>query len=181
MNELNLDGTPKVDAQGVIIPSYGQTHVNEFTRVFTGWNLNPIPIAAGTTNWRDPMVPRGGTNHDTATKTLLNGLVVPACVAPNTNAQCAQSDLTIALDNIFNHPNVGPFIGKQMIQHLVTSNPSPAYVERVAKVFNNDCNALYPAGCTNTRGNMKAVVQAILLDPEARGDVKTDPELWKAS
>ncbi len=120
-----------------------------------------------------------GTNHDTAAKTLLNGLTVPACVAPNTNAQCAQSDLTAALDNIFNHPNVGPFVGKQLIQHLVTSNPSPAYVERVARVFNNDCNGLYPAGCTNTRGNMRAVVQAILLDPEARGDVKTDPNYGK--
>jgi uncharacterized protein (DUF1800 family) len=178
-DELNLDGTPKRDSQGVPIPSYSQTDVNEFTRVFTGWNLNPTLLGPGITNWRDPLVPRGGTNHDTAAKTLLNGVTVPACVA--TNAQCAQSDMTAALNNIFNHPNVGPFVGKQLIQHLVTSNPSPAYVERVARVFNNACDALYPiANCsTNSRGNLKAVVQAILLDPEARGDVKTDPNFGK--
>lgn len=177
INELNLDGTPKRDAQGVPIPSYSQTTVNEFTRVFTGWNLDPILIAPGTTNWRDPMVPRGGTNHDTAAKTLLNGVTVPACTG--LNADCARADMTAALDNIFNHPNVGPFIGKQLIQHLVTSNPSPAYVERVAKVFNNDCSGFYPQGCLNVRGNLKLVVQAILLDPEARGDEKTDPNYGK--
>jgi hypothetical protein len=89
--------------------------------------------------------------------------------------------MALVMTNIFNHPNVGPFIGKQLIQHLVTSNPSPAYVERVARVFNNACDALYPvAGCsTNSRGNLKALVQAILLDPEARGDVKTDPNYGK--
>ncbi len=169
---LNPDGTPQLDAQGMPLASYSQTQVNEFTRVFTGWNFNPAALGAGITNWRDPMVPRGGTNHDVAAKTLLNGQVIPACAG--TNTACAQSDLTAALDNIFNHPNVGPFISKQLIQHLVTSNPSPAYVERVAKVFNNDCSGLYPQGCANTRGNLKLVIQAILLDPEARGDVKTD-------
>jgi hypothetical protein len=88
--------------------------------------------------------------------------------------------MTAALDNIFNHPNVGPFIGKQLIQHLVTSNPSPAYVARVARTFNNDCDSLYPiSGCANARGNLRAVVQSILLDPEARGDVKTDPNYGK--
>jgi len=182
VNELNLDGTPKLDAQGAPIPSYSQTTVNEFTRVFTGWNLNPTLIAPATNNWRDPMVPRAtGTNHDTGAKTLLNGVTTTACGPPPiTNQACAQSDLTAALDNIFAHPNVGPFIGKQFIQHLVTSNPSPAYVSRVATAFNNDCQGLYPIqGCTGARGNMKAVVQAILLDPEARGDVKTDPKYGK--
>ncbi len=168
--ELNIDGTPKLDAQGAPIPSYSQTTVNEFTKVFTGWSLAP-PFAANVFNYRDPMLPLGGTQHDGSAKTLLNGLALPSC---GNNAACAQSDLTSALDNIFNHPNVGPFIGKQLIQHLVTSNPSPAYVARVARVFNNDCDALYPPqGCLSTRGNLKAVVQAILLDPEARGDVKT--------
>jgi hypothetical protein len=122
-------------------------------------------------------VPRAGTNHDVTAKVLLNGVTVPACTAGS--QACAQSDLTAGLDNIFAHPNVGPFISKQLIQHLVTSNPSRAYVERVAKVFNNDCDALYPQGCSNARGNMRAVVQAILLDPEARGDVKTDPNYGK--
>jgi len=168
---LNPDGTPQRDSQGVPIPSYSQTQVNEFTRVFTGWNRNATPIAAGITNWRDPMVPRGGSTHDVNSKTLLQGQVVPAC--GSTNAACAQSDMTAALNNIFNHPNVGPFISKQLIQHLVTSNPSPAYVERVAQVFNNDCSGLYPQGCLSARGNLKMVVTAILLDPEARGDAKT--------
>ena len=181
VTELNLDGSPKLDSQGVPIPAYTQTHVNEFTRLFTGWNFNPVanpPFpAAGTTNWRDPMVPRGGSNHDLGAKVLLNGVNLAAC--SGTSQACAQSDLIAGLDNIFNHPNVGPFIGHQMIQHLVTSNPSRAYVERVAKVFNNDCDALYPQGCTGSRGNMKAVVQAVLLDPEARGDVKTDPSYGK--
>ena len=96
------------------------------------------------------------------------------------NVACAQADLTLALDNIFNHSNVGPFISKQLIQHLVTSNPSPPYVGRVAAVFNNDCAGLYPISpCSSARGNLKAVVQAILLDPEARGDVKTDPNYGK--
>jgi uncharacterized protein (DUF1800 family) len=182
INELNLDGTPKRDAQGVPIPSYSQTTVNEFTRVFTGWNLNPTLIAPGTSNWRDPIIPRGGTNHDFGAKTLLNGVTTPACPSTSgaVNVACAQADLALALNNIFNHPNIGPFIGKQLIQHLVTSNPSPAYVERAARVFNNDCDALYPiSGCSNARGNLKAVVQAILLDPEARGDVKTDPNYGK--
>jgi hypothetical protein len=76
-----------------------------------------------------------------------------------------------ALDNIFNHPNVGPFISKILIQHMVTSSPSPAYVGRVAAVFNDNG--------FGTRGDMKAVVKAILLDPEARGDVKTDPNYGK--
>ena len=178
---LNIDGTPQRDAQGVPIPSYGQTQVNEFTRVFTGWNLVSGPIAPGTQNFRDPMVPRGGTSHDFGAKTLLNGFTTTACSSSSgaPNVACAQTDLAAALDNIFNHPNVGPFISKQLIQHLVTSNPSPAYVERVARVFNNDCNGLYPQNCTGTRGNLKFVVQAILLDPEARGDVKTDPNYGK--
>ncbi len=179
---LNPDGTPQLDAQGMPLPSYGQTQVNEFTRVFTGWNFVPGAIAPGTANWRDPMVPRGGTSHDFNSKTLLNGQATPACACTSgaVNVACAQADMTLALDNIFNHANVGPFIGKQLIQHLVTSNPSPPYVARVAAVFNNDCAGLYPiANCTSARGNLKAVVQAILLDPEARGDVKTDPNFGK--
>lgn len=177
---LNLDGTPQRDAQGNTIPTYGQADVNEFTRVFTGWNF-AAAIGAGITNFRDPLVPRGGQNHDAGAKTLLNGFTIPACSSPNgtANAACAQSDMTAVMNHLSDHPNAGPFIGKQLIQHLVTSNPSPAYVERVARVFNNDCNGLYSQGCTNTRGNLKFVVQAILLDPEARGDVKTDPNYGK--
>jgi uncharacterized protein (DUF1800 family) len=184
VNQLNLDGTPVLDAQGSPVPAYTQQTVNEFTRVFTGWRFAPGFQAgsppAGVTNYRDPLVPRGGTTHDTGPKNLF-GTPLAGCPGANnssnpTNAQCAQSELNAALDVIFNHPNVGPFIGKQLIQHLVTSNPSPAYVERVARAFNNDCDALYREGCTGARGQMKAVVRAVLLDPEARGDVKTAPD-----
>src|SRR5690349_16402585 len=177
---LNPDGTPQHDAQGNTVPTYTQADVNEFTRVFTGWNFNTA-FTAGITNYRDPMVPRGGQNHDAGAKTLLNGFTIAACSSPNgtANSACAQSDMTAGMNHLANHPNVGPFISKQLIQHLVTSNPSPAYVERVAKVFNNDCSGLYSQGCTNVRGNLKFVVQAILLDPEARGDVKTDPNYGK--
>jgi uncharacterized protein (DUF1800 family) len=177
---LNLDGTPVRDAQGNIIPTYTQADVNEFTRVFTGWNL-ATAIGAGITNYRDPMVPRGGQNHDAGAKTLLNGFSIPACTSTNStqNIACAQSDMTAVMNHLANHPNVGPFLSKQLIQHLVTSNPSPAYVERVARVFNDDCNGLYPQGCSNARGNLKLLVRAILLDPEARGDVKTDPNYGK--
>ncbi|HKP81217.1 MAG TPA: DUF1800 domain-containing protein [Pyrinomonadaceae bacterium] len=177
---LNPDGTPQLDAQGVPIPSYTQTQVNEFTRVFTGWNFTTA-LGAGITNYRDPMAPRGGQNHDAGAKTLLNGFTIPACTSTNStqNIACAQSDMTAVMSHLAGHPNVGPFISKQLIQHLVTSNPSPAYVERVARVFNNDCSGLYPQGCSDVRGNLKLVVRAILLDPEARGDVKTDPNYGK--
>jgi uncharacterized protein (DUF1800 family) len=182
VNQLNLDGTPVLDSQGKPLATYTQTNVNEFTRLFTGWNWQAA-IQAGMTNYRDPMLPRGvNGSHDTGSKTLFNGTIVPACSSPNgaANAACAQSDLTAGLDNIFNHSNVGPFISKQLIQHLVTSNPSPSYVQRVASVFNNDCNGLYPENpCSNARGNLKAVVRNILLDPEARGDFKTDPTYGK--
>jgi uncharacterized protein (DUF1800 family) len=182
VNRLNADGTPVLDSSGNPVPTYTQTTVNEFTRAFTGWRFAPSLQAgnppAGATNFRDPMVPRGTNGaHDTGAKTLFSTNVA-ACQSSNgtQNAACAQSDLTIALDTIFNHPNVGPFISKQLIQHLVTSNPTPAYVGRVASAFNDDCNGLYPeAPCSHTRGNMKAVVRNILLDPEARGDAKTDP------
>jgi uncharacterized protein (DUF1800 family) len=186
VNRLNNDGTLVLDSSGNPVPTYSQTTVNEFTRVFTGWRFSAGLQAgnppAGSTNFRDPMIPRGTNGaHDTGAKTLFSTNVA-ACQSTNgsQNAACAQSDLNIALDTIFNHPNVGPFISKQLIQHLVTSNPTPAYVGRVASVFNDDCNGLYPeAPCTHARGNLKAVVRAILLDPEARGDVKSDPSFGR--
>lgn len=99
------------------------------------------------------------TLHDTDPKTLLNGTVLP-------QAQTAAQDLKGALDNIFAHPNAGPFVCRQLIQHLVTGNPSPAYVQRVAAAFDNDGNGV--------RGDMKAVLTAIIMDPEARaGDAQT--------
>ena len=168
-DQLNVDGTPKLDAQGNRIPTYDQTTITNFARVFTGWNISAVAGQQGVSDYITPMTVSRETNHDTAQKVLLNGAVLPA-------NQTSTQDLNAALDNIFNHPNVGPFIGKQLIQQLVTNNPSPAYVERVAVVFNNNCSGLYPdSPCSGVRGDLKSVVRAILLDPEARGDVKTDP------
>jgi uncharacterized protein (DUF1800 family) len=160
LEELHPDGTPKVDAQGNRIPTYEQATVDNLTRALTGWIFRP-QLAPGVPNYIDPLIPNTG-RHDTGAKTLLRGVTLPA-------GRTVQQDLDDALNNIFNHPNVGPFIGKQLIQHLVTSNPSPAYVARVAAVFDN--NGATPP----VRGDLKAVVKAILLDPEARGDSKTDP------
>jgi uncharacterized protein (DUF1800 family) len=175
LDKLNLDGTPQLDGQGKRIPTYDQTTITNFARVFTGWRLAPpkVTVIGGVSynvfNYQDPMIVTSENNHDTAQKVLLDGAVLPA-------GRNSTQDLAAALDNIFNHPNVGPFIGRQLIQHLVTSNPSPAYVERVARVFNNNCAGLYAdSPCSGVRGDLKAVVTAILLDPEARGDVKTDP------
>jgi uncharacterized protein (DUF1800 family) len=154
--KLNLDGTVKTDAGGKPIPTYGQAEVMALARVFTGW----AGRAAGHTgeeawdydqNYLDPMVPYEN-HHDTDAKTILNGVQVPA-------GGSAAGDLKIALDTIFNHANVGPFIGKQLIQRLVTSNPSPGYVGRVASVFNNNGSGV--------RGDLLAVARAILTDVEA--------------
>jgi len=179
LDKLNIDGTPQLDAQGNRIPTYDQATITSFARVFTGWRLAAAKttVINGTShsvfNYQDPMIVTNENNHDTGSKTLLDGAVLPA-------GQNSTQDLNAALDNIFNHPNVGPFIGKQLIQHLVTSNPSPAYVERVARVFNNNCAGLYPdSPCSGARGDLKAVVRAILLDPEARGDLKTDPSFGR--
>jgi uncharacterized protein (DUF1800 family) len=155
---LNVDGTPLIDSSdGRTVPTYDQDTIDNFSRVFTGWRLAAAP-APGVPNYIDAMV-ANQAQHDTGVKVLLDG----AALAAN---RTAQQDLDGAIDNIFNHPNVGPFISKQLIQHLVTSNPAPAYVARVARVFNGESGA--------GRGDLQAVVRAILLDPEARGDAKSD-------
>ncbi|HEV2201103.1 MAG TPA: DUF1800 domain-containing protein [Bryobacteraceae bacterium] len=154
--QLNLDGTSQTDASGHPIPTYDQTTIQNFAKVYTGWTYPTKPGA--TLRMHNPLYFIGPmvadeSNHDTTGKTLLNGLIDPAGLT-------AEQDLKVALDNIFSHPNVAPFVSKQLIEHLVTSNPSPAYVARVAAVFNNDGGGV--------RGNLAAVVMAILLDPEAR-------------
>jgi uncharacterized protein (DUF1800 family) len=156
--ELNADGTPQLDAGGAPIPTFDGATIEGFASVFTGWTYPPLPGA--TSQWTNP-VNFDGTmvsfpdHHQPTAKALLNGYALPA-------NQTAEQDLTEALDNIFNHPNVGPFISKQLIQHLVTSNPSPAYVARIAAVFANNGQGV--------RGDLGAVVRAILTDSEARGD-----------
>ncbi len=155
LNELHPDGSVVTDATGKPVPSYTQATVDAFSRVFTGWNF--VPGAAGIPDYIDPMVVTPG-NHDGGAKTLLNGVTLPA-TSPVT-AATANKDLSDALDNIFQHHNVGPFIGRNLIEHLVTSNPSPAYISRITAVFNNNGSGV--------RGDLKAVVRAILLDTEAR-------------
>jgi len=158
---LNLDGTPQLDAKGNRIPTYDQANVTELARVFTGWTFAPQSgppewgiNVDGLTNMAVPMV-AVPAYHDSGSKTLLNGYVAPPGLSP-------MEDLQGALANIFSHPNVGPFISKQIIQHLVKSNPSPAYVARVAGAFNNNGQGV--------RGDMQAVITSILLDPEARAN-----------
>ncbi|HEX8565542.1 MAG TPA: DUF1800 domain-containing protein [Pyrinomonadaceae bacterium] len=186
LDMLNQDGTPILDNQGNRIPTYDQDKVNQFTKVFTGWSLcnngaNPAcpNFSSGTPNYIDPMYLATPNNHDQTAKTLFDypgapNPTIPACTNCTTNdarIAYANDSLNKTLDNIFYHPNVAPFVGKLMIQHLVTSDPSPAYVARIAAVFNNNGNG--------TRGDMKALVKAILLDPEARGSRKTDATYGK--
>ena len=164
---LNSDGTHQLDASGKALPTYDQAVVKGFSRAFTGWTY---PTEAGAAqrnnnprNYLGQMLAIDG-NHEFGTKVLLGSVVAPAGM---TMAQ----DLEFAHANIVAHPNVGPFIGKQLIQKLVTSDPTPAYVARVSAVFADD-----GAG---QRGDMRAVVRAILLDPEARGARKIDPGYGK--
>jgi uncharacterized protein (DUF1800 family) len=160
---LNPDGSLQLDGSGNPIPTYSEAQVQAFARAYTGWTYatpggTTTKFPNPTADYNDPMV-AVESQHDTGAKTLLNGTTLPA-------GQSAEQDLTGALTNIFNHQNVGPFVCRQLIQHLVASNPSPAYVARVAAVFANDG--------TGVRGNMQAVVQAILLDTEARaGDTNS--------
>ncbi len=157
LEELNPDGTLQLDSSGNPVPTYGQDEIIGFAHVFTGWTY---PTKAGATAkfrnpefYGGPMIPFDNHHDTTNPKLLLNGVTLPA-------GGTAQADLTAALQNIFNHPNVGPFIGRQLILRLVTSNPSPEYVGRVAAVFADNG--------TGVRGDLKAVVAAILMDPEAR-------------
>lgn len=158
LNLLNQDGTLQLDGSGNPIPTYTQAQVQAFARAYTGWTYatatggSSTKFPNGTANYTSPMAAVESA-HDTTSKILLNGTTLSA-------GQTAEQDLADALTNIFNHPNVGPFVCTQLIQHLVTSTPSPQYVSRVAAVFANDG--------TGVRGNMQAVIQAILTDEEAR-------------
>ncbi len=155
--QLNLDGSVQVDAQNVPIPTYSQVDVQQLAKALTGWTFgNPTgtpPTYQNSNYYPGPMLPVA-SKHNATSKTLL-GDVIPA-------NQSAQQDLDDAIDIIFYQPNVGPFICTRLIRALITSNPSPGYVARVAAVFNDN-----GAG---VRGDMRAVLTAILLDAEARND-----------
>lgn len=155
--QLNPDGSQQLDSQGRPIPTYDNQDIREFSKVFTGLSYAPRETGGSTQfgiNSRvfdKPMI-MFDEFHEPGEKRLLNGQVIPA-------GQSGMQDIEDAIDNLFNHPNVGPFIGRQLIQRLVTSNPSPAYVERVTNAFNGDG--------ASPRGDMQAVIQAIVTDPEA--------------
>jgi uncharacterized protein (DUF1800 family) len=155
--KLNQDGSTQLDGAGKPVPSYDESVVQGFAKAFTGWTY---PNATGwdesdeevSAAWTSSMKPFA-SKHSEGSKKLLDGVVISAGGSP-------QTDMKAALDTIFNHPNVAPFISRQLIQRLVTSNPSKAYISRVASIFANN-----GAG---VRGDLRAVVAAILLDDEAR-------------
>jgi len=161
LHQLNIDGSLKRDSLGNPIPTYTQKDIKELAKVFTG-------LSAGKSGNFERGNARFGMNvygtdfsvpmamyddwHESGTKSFLN-TTIPA-------GQKGMKDIEMAIDHIFRHPNVGPFIGKQLIQKLVTSNPSPAYIKKVAETFNDNGKGV--------RGDMAAVFKAILLHPEAR-------------
>ncbi|WP_293900804.1 DUF1800 domain-containing protein [Phenylobacterium sp.] len=159
--QLNLDGTVKTDPSGRPLPTYTADDISGLAKVFTGYSYySPTPtngtFRGGAKNVDATvrsMIPYPNF-HSLSGKTFL-GTTIPASTVSN-----PAGDLKIALDTLFNDPNVGPFVSRQLIQRLVTSNPSPAYVGRVAAVFNDNGKGV--------RGDMSAVVRAILLDDEAR-------------
>ncbi len=156
--ELNNDGSARLDAQSQVIPTYSQEIIEGFAHVFTGWNFagfQRFQDAYRTTANQTVPMQLYPSFHDTGSKMLLNGVVLPA-------GQTGEQDLSDALDNIFDHPNVGPFLAIRLIQRLVTSNPSPGYVNRVASIFNDNGSGV--------RGDLGAVVRAILTDDEAHPD-----------
>jgi uncharacterized protein (DUF1800 family) len=147
---LNADGSPQKAANGAALETYTPDDIRGLARVFTGWDYDSFTRAVPDHAGR-PMV-FTATNHSPESKSFL-GVSLPA-------GTDGVAELKTALDTLFNHPNVGPFIGKQLIQRLVTSNPSPAYVARVAMVFANNGQGV--------RGDMQATLRAVLLDTEAR-------------
>lgn len=149
--QLNMDGTPKRDAQGKVLETYSQKDVIEATRALTGWeNAEPDQKRASSNgfNYGKPMVAQWADAHDTDAKVVL-GKPIPA-------GQDAVKDLDSLVNILIDHPNTAPFVSLRLIQGLTTSDPSPAYLERVAKVF------------AKTRGHLGQVIQAVLMDPEAR-------------
>jgi uncharacterized protein (DUF1800 family) len=166
--ELNADGSQKLDGEGNPIPTYNQDIIKGFASVFTGWMYANAPFwywgGWNEANTTEPMK-AFEDYHDTQSKTLLNNQVLPA-------GMTAEQDLDAALDNIFAHDNIAPFVSKQLIQRLVTSNPSPQYVARISGVFDDNGSGV--------KGDLEAVVRAILLDPEARrADALADNQFGK--
>ncbi len=167
LTELNPNGTPVLDQNGKPVPTYDQAVVTNMAKVLTGWTYPTAPGVTAKIN--NPQYFFGQmyaveAEHDTTAKAIFGGVTIPA-------GQTAEQDLDSLLDALMAQPSMAPFVAMQLIQHLVTSNPSPQYVARVASVFENDG--------TGTIGNLQAVITAILTDPEARaGD---DAPAWASS
>ncbi len=173
--ELNPDGSRKKDANGDFIPTYTNKDISEFAKIFTGLGASDVienmyrdtasfGMYWGFTDFTKPMKMYEEW-HEPGEKHLLRGVTVP-------EGQTGDEDIEMALQTLFNHPNVGPFIGKRLIQRLVKSNPSPKYIEDITNVFNDNGQGV--------RGDLKAVVRAILLHPEARDcEWMTDPTAGK--
>jgi uncharacterized protein (DUF1800 family) len=158
LDVLNPDGTLALDANKNPIPTYNQAVVTNLAKVLTGWTYPTEPGATAKTN--NPAYYFGQmfavqSEHDTTAKTIFDNIAIPA-------GQTAEQDLDAVLNAMMQQPTMAPFVSKQLIQHLVTSNPSPAYVQRVSQVF------------TNTKGDMKAVITDILTDTEARAGDSAD-------
>ena len=151
---LKPDGTLLRDGMGRPIPTYDNDDITELAKVFTGLSFASPDgsFGDGVEVWTEPMR-MYEPHHEPGAKHLLLGKYLPP-------GQTGLQDVDAAIDNLSRHPNVGPFLSRRLIQRLVTSNPPPDYVERVAAVFADDG--------TGVRGNLKAVIRAILLDPEAR-------------
>ncbi len=168
--ELNPDGSRKLDGTGEPIPTYDNGDITELARVFTGLYF-ASPYGWGGGGWADehftlPMV-MYADRHDFEAKRLPHGVVIPARDASEENGL---QDVRDAVDALFHHPNTPPFVCRQLIQFLVTDNPSPGYIRRVQDVFVNDGSGV--------RGNLAAVTKAILLDSEAR-NLPLSPEFGK--
>ena len=170
--QLNQDGSVKTDAQGPI-PTYTLDDITNAARVYTGFSWAGPDQSDARFNGLGKQDPNRDITpmqaypqwHSTTAKSFL-GVTIPA------GSSDAKADLKIALDVLFNHPNTGPFVGRQLIQRLVTSNPSPAYISRVAAAFANNG--------TGVRGDMQAVIRAVLLDPEAHSaSALSDPTFGK--
>ena len=159
--ELNLDGTCKQDGNDIDIPTYDNGDIAEFAKIFTGFSYGDNNnFGNGRGDGEETYLTEMqiyDEDHELGQKFLLNGFVVPNRIPSDGHA-----DVHDALDNLFNHPNVGPFFGKFLIQRLITSNPSPAYIQRVAEAFNGQSQY------GNVRGDMQSVIKAIYLDEEAR-------------
>ncbi len=155
LNQLNLDGSLKLDLQGRPMPTYTQRDILELSRALTGWTYNNSSAFLWSGNAIDEIAPMMPFEefHDRGEKIILGGATISA-------GQTALQDLRRALDVIASHPNVAPFISRLLIQRLVTSNPSSAYIYRVSRVFEENGRGV--------RGDLRAVIKAILLDPEAR-------------